>query len=132
MPTVNKKQKEGWEEEFHMEKAAYARLRPLQGIVIPEFLGEVRCDKTRAILLSDIGGACLATPEPPTAISGCTNEPSSFSMVSKTCPNERSSPRVSNNCTNQSIQMSEKTASALRGSWCYESGSLHSGLQPSM
>ncbi|KAK0701107.1 hypothetical protein B0T21DRAFT_379317 [Apiosordaria backusii] len=60
---VLKKEKKGWEEEFEMEKATYARLRPLQGTVIPKFLGELRCDNTRALLLSDIGGVCLATPE---------------------------------------------------------------------
>ncbi|KAM7188715.1 hypothetical protein V8F33_010485, partial [Rhypophila sp. PSN 637] len=60
---ILKKQMEGWEEEFDTEKATYARLRPLQGIVIPEFLGEVRYEKTRAMLLSDIGGACLAAAE---------------------------------------------------------------------
>jgi hypothetical protein len=58
-----KKQKDGWEEEFGSEKATYARLRSLQGIVIPEFLGEVRYENTRALLLSDIGGECLATPQ---------------------------------------------------------------------
>ncbi|KAL2017963.1 hypothetical protein VTK56DRAFT_1495 [Thermocarpiscus australiensis] len=60
---ILKKQKEGWEEEFEMEKATYAKLRPLQGIVIPRLLGELRYDNARALLLSDIGGACLATPE---------------------------------------------------------------------
>ncbi|KAK3940853.1 hypothetical protein QBC46DRAFT_458639 [Diplogelasinospora grovesii] len=37
-------QKEGWNEEFEIEKATYAKLRPF-------------------VLLLDIGGACLATPE---------------------------------------------------------------------
>ncbi|KXX77149.1 hypothetical protein MMYC01_207561 [Madurella mycetomatis] len=60
---ILKKQKEGWDEEFEMEKATYAKLRSFQGIVIPKLFGEVRCDNTRALLLSDIGGVCLATPE---------------------------------------------------------------------
>lgn len=60
---ILKKQKEGWEEEFDTEKAAYGRLQALQGTVIPQFLGQVQCDKTRGMLLSDIGGVCLAAPE---------------------------------------------------------------------
>ncbi|KAH6622676.1 hypothetical protein F5144DRAFT_605223 [Chaetomium tenue] len=67
---ILKRQKEGWDEEFEMEKAAYAKLKPLQGVFVPQFFGELRYENTRAILLSDIGGACLATPagsllEPP-------------------------------------------------------------------
>ncbi|KAL2757046.1 hypothetical protein ACRALDRAFT_1075753 [Sodiomyces alcalophilus JCM 7366] len=60
---ILKQQKEGWDEEFEMEKATYAKLRPLQGTVIPEFFGQLRYGNTKALLLSDIGGACLATPE---------------------------------------------------------------------
>jgi hypothetical protein len=59
---ILKRQKEGWEEEFETEKAAYAKMQPLQGVVIPRCFGELRYDNTRALLLSDIGGACLATP----------------------------------------------------------------------
>lgn len=55
--------KHGWEEEFDAEKAAHAKLRPLQGIVIPEYLGELDYGIARAHLLSDEGGASLATPE---------------------------------------------------------------------
>lgn len=46
-----------------MERATYAKLGSLQGIVIPKLFGELRYDNTRALLLSDIGGVCLATPE---------------------------------------------------------------------
>jgi len=60
---IVKKVKEKWGEEFNREKAAYAQLEPLQGIVIPKLFGEVRYENTRALLLSDIGGACLAMPE---------------------------------------------------------------------
>lgn len=60
---ILKKYKEGWDEEFEMEKATYAKLRSLQAIVIPKLFGELRYDNTRALLLSDIGGVCLATPE---------------------------------------------------------------------
>ncbi|KAK3293592.1 uncharacterized protein B0H64DRAFT_426156 [Chaetomium fimeti] len=57
-----KRQKEGWYEEFEMEKAAYVTLQPLQGVFVPRCFGQLRCDNTRALLLSDIGGECLATP----------------------------------------------------------------------
>ncbi|KYK56286.1 Protein kinase-like domain protein [Drechmeria coniospora] len=59
---VVKKHKDGWDEEFEAEKATYAKLASLQGIVIPECYGEIRYCGARALLLSDIGGACLATP----------------------------------------------------------------------
>ncbi|KAI8678817.1 hypothetical protein NCS55_00604200 [Fusarium keratoplasticum] len=60
---VFKKQKEYWESEFELEKAAYEMLRPLQGRFIPICFGQIDYDDTRALLMSDIGGACLATPE---------------------------------------------------------------------
>lgn len=60
---ILKTQKEGWDEEFEMEKATYTKLRPLQGVIITKFLSEVRYNGVRALLLSDVGGACLATPE---------------------------------------------------------------------
>lgn len=60
---IVKQKKEGWDKEFEDEKAMYALLRPLQGVVIPCYLGEVAYGNKRAILLSDIGGAALAEPE---------------------------------------------------------------------
>jgi hypothetical protein len=60
---VLKKQKDGWDEEFETEKATYAKLAPLQDVVIPRCFGQLRYEGTRALLLSDIGGVCLATPE---------------------------------------------------------------------
>ncbi|GAB1312792.1 Protein kinase domain-containing protein [Madurella fahalii] len=60
---VLKMQKKGWDKDFDTKKAVYAKLQLLQGVAIPEFLGELRYNGTRAILLSDIGGACLITPE---------------------------------------------------------------------
>ncbi|KAH7272868.1 hypothetical protein B0J15DRAFT_543461 [Fusarium solani] len=57
------KQKEYWENEFELEKAAYEILKPLQGRFIPIYFGQIDYDNTRALLLSDIGGACLATLE---------------------------------------------------------------------
>jgi hypothetical protein len=46
-----------------MENATYAKPRPLQGVVIPRCFGEFKYEGKRALLLSDIGGACLATAE---------------------------------------------------------------------
>lgn len=60
---VLKIEKEGWDEEFEMEKAAYEQLEPVQGIVIPRFYGQIEYDGKRALILSDIGGYCVATPE---------------------------------------------------------------------
>jgi hypothetical protein len=56
-----KKHKDGWDEGFEMEKATYERLACLQGLVIPRYYGEVQCEGTLALVLSDIGGACVAT-----------------------------------------------------------------------
>lgn len=47
---------------FEVERGVYERLRPLQGDVIPRLLGELEYDGARALLLSDIGGVCLASP----------------------------------------------------------------------
>lgn len=60
---ILKKEKDGWDKEFEMEKTTYTKLRPLQGTVIPKFFGELKYNDARALLLSDIGGVCLATPE---------------------------------------------------------------------
>ncbi|KAF4957889.1 hypothetical protein FGADI_2718 [Fusarium gaditjirri] len=59
---VLKRQKENWEEEFDHEIVAYNRLRPLQGLTIPKLYGMVQYANTRALILSDIGGSCIATP----------------------------------------------------------------------
>lgn len=65
MPTkiVLKKNKDDWEEEFITEKATYEKLRCLQGHVIPINYGQIEYDGAPALILSDIGGACLAEPE---------------------------------------------------------------------
>lgn len=60
---VLKRQKKGWAREFNTEKAVYARLRPLQDVVIPRYFGELSYRNRRAMLLSDVGGESLATPE---------------------------------------------------------------------
>lgn len=59
---ILKKQKKNWQEEFEAEKAAYLKLHPLQGTVIPRLFSELQYDNTTALLLSDIGGVCLASP----------------------------------------------------------------------
>lgn len=41
----------------------YAKLRPLHAVLIPKCFGGLGYEGTRALMLSDIGGACLASPE---------------------------------------------------------------------
>lgn len=60
---VLKKYKEGWDEEFDTEIATYELVKPLQGIVVPKCYGELEYEGTRALLLSDVGGHNVATPE---------------------------------------------------------------------
>ena len=60
---ILKKQKKNWEDEFEAEKVAYAKLRLLQGTVVPRLFGELQYGNTPALLMSDIGGVCLAAPE---------------------------------------------------------------------
>ncbi|KAM0424464.1 hypothetical protein ACHAPT_010388 [Fusarium lateritium] len=59
---VLKVEKEDWDEEFRTEKAAYDKLKCLQGDVIPRCYGQIEYDGRRALILSDVGGDCLATP----------------------------------------------------------------------
>lgn len=59
---VVKKQKDGWEDEFDTEKATYQKLRHLHGQVIPAFFGQIDCDGTRALVLSDVGGTNMSEP----------------------------------------------------------------------
>ncbi|KAJ0137824.1 hypothetical protein HZ326_19216 [Fusarium oxysporum f. sp. albedinis] len=60
---VLKCQKENWEEEFDHEVIAYNRLRPIQGLTIPKLYGKIQYANTRALILSDIGGSSLSTPD---------------------------------------------------------------------
>ena len=60
---VLKVQKQDWASEFETEKATYDILRPLQGLVIPRYYGHIEYDGTPALILSDIGGKCVAEPE---------------------------------------------------------------------
>lgn len=61
---ILKKRKEGWDEEFENEKDMYTKLKPVQGRWVPICYGEVHCDDNLpALVLSDIGGFALYTPE---------------------------------------------------------------------
>ncbi|RFN53938.1 hypothetical protein FIE12Z_1685 [Fusarium flagelliforme] len=60
---VLKTQKPDWEEEFGNELLAYHKLQSVQGITVPKLYGMVQHDYTRALVLSDIGGHCVATPQ---------------------------------------------------------------------
>lgn len=76
---VLKAQKIPWYDEFDLEKATYARLRPLQGTVIPELFGEVSYRGNRALLLSDIRGASADSPE------GCLMDVAQFGRAVREC-----------------------------------------------
>ncbi|CAH0043141.1 unnamed protein product [Clonostachys rhizophaga] len=60
---VLKSQKNHWEDEFDQEVAAYHKLHRLQGIIIPRLYGSIEYSHTRALILSDVGGFTLATPQ---------------------------------------------------------------------
>ncbi|KAF5692053.1 hypothetical protein FDENT_3073 [Fusarium denticulatum] len=60
---VLKRQKENWEEEFDHEIIAYNKMRPIQGLTIPKLYGMIQYANTRALILSDIGGSSLSTPD---------------------------------------------------------------------
>lgn len=60
---VLKMGKEGWGEEFDTELATYEKLRCLQGHVIPVCYGQIEYDGARTLVLSDVGGECLADPQ---------------------------------------------------------------------
>ncbi|QPH15605.1 hypothetical protein C2857_000049 [Epichloe festucae Fl1] len=51
-----------WDEEFETEKSTYAALKKLQGTRIPRYFGALTYQGTKAILLSDIGGAHVGEP----------------------------------------------------------------------
>ncbi|KAL1845017.1 hypothetical protein VTK73DRAFT_1324 [Phialemonium thermophilum] len=59
---VLKRKKNGWDEEFETERETYQKLRPVQGYIVPTFYSQVEHDGIPAIVLSDVGGACLAEP----------------------------------------------------------------------
>ena len=79
---VLKKQKDNWEDEFDMELSTYEKLRCLQGHIIPTLFGKVECEGTRALVLSDLGGASMATAAGATLQNGTTLSESEFRRLS--------------------------------------------------
>lgn len=66
-------------EYFHTEVEAYRRLKPLQGVVIPQFYGCLRYNGSRAMLVEQLGGASLSSPE------GATMELEELSALLQAC-----------------------------------------------
>lgn len=71
LPTniILKTERQGKEEEhgdpdelMDTEIQAYEKLKPLQGVVVPIYYGEVRYNGFRSIILQDVGGASLREP----------------------------------------------------------------------
>ncbi|KAI0868497.1 hypothetical protein GGS24DRAFT_482232 [Hypoxylon argillaceum] len=60
---IMKPQRKGQEEEFETERRAYRQLKPVQGILVPKLYGQVKCNGTRWLLIQDVGGVPLASPE---------------------------------------------------------------------
>ncbi|RSM19251.1 hypothetical protein CDV31_001928 [Fusarium ambrosium] len=67
---VLKTERQGKEEEhgdadelMDTEIRAYERLKPVQGVVVPVYYGQVRCNGSRSIIVQDVGGASLREPE---------------------------------------------------------------------
>ncbi|KAH6623448.1 hypothetical protein F5144DRAFT_539613 [Chaetomium tenue] len=62
---ILKKRKPDWDEEFANEVRIYAKLRPLQGSIIPICYGQASCDggSVPALVLSDTGGFDLCNPK---------------------------------------------------------------------
>ncbi|KAJ5573532.1 uncharacterized protein N7459_007959 [Penicillium hispanicum] len=56
---IVKQQKDGWEEEFVLEKEAYERLNELQGVLIPQLYGQGSFNGLPALILSDVEGLTL-------------------------------------------------------------------------
>ncbi|CAG8357793.1 unnamed protein product [Penicillium salamii] len=56
---IVKVQKQGWEDEFAQEIAAYHRLQPLQGLLIPKFFGTGYFMDRPALVISEIVGNTL-------------------------------------------------------------------------
>ena len=56
---IVKQEKDGWEEEFEVEKIAYKKLEQLQGEVIPYLYGQGSFNGLPALILSDIDGITL-------------------------------------------------------------------------
>ncbi|VUC36983.1 unnamed protein product [Clonostachys rosea] len=54
---------EPWMSNFDTEILAYEKLKDLQGITIPKFLGRTTCNGQQAMLIQDIPGSYLSNPE---------------------------------------------------------------------
>lgn len=81
---VLKTQKSGEEERvtrelFDTEMKAYDRLKPLQAVVVPKFYGRVRYNGLEAIILEQLGGVALTSPE------GATLDLEELSNLLQTC-----------------------------------------------
>ncbi|KAI8722328.1 hypothetical protein NCS52_00376300 [Fusarium sp. LHS14.1] len=72
LPTniVLKTERQGKEEEhgdpdelMDTEIRAYKQLKPVQGVVVPVYYGEVRWNGSRSIIVQDVGGVSLREPE---------------------------------------------------------------------
>ena len=57
---ILKKIKKNFEDKFENEKAIYARLKDLQGDLIPKFYGEVEFEGSRALVISYVDGQILS------------------------------------------------------------------------
>lgn len=62
--------KPDWDEEFANEKALYTRLFPLQGSILPTFLGDAKHGGSPAILLSYVEGAAAHRQDPTAPMAG--------------------------------------------------------------
>ncbi|KAI0439026.1 hypothetical protein F4803DRAFT_554449 [Xylaria telfairii] len=60
---IIKPQRKGEEELFDTERRAYHQLKAVQGILVPKLYGQVKHNKTKWLLLEDVGGVSLASPE---------------------------------------------------------------------
>ncbi|KAK7432977.1 hypothetical protein QQZ08_000448 [Neonectria magnoliae] len=67
------------EELMNMEVKAYKKPKSLQGIVVPNYYGQVRFTGARAIILQDVGGVSLAEP------AGATLDFDDFSRLLQEC-----------------------------------------------
>ncbi|OAQ96728.1 hypothetical protein LLEC1_07716 [Akanthomyces lecanii] len=71
---VLKSRKPNWDDEFANEKEMYRRLKPLQGHIMPRFLGDAEFHNVPSIVLSRLEGIPLYKQDP-TAMSAEDFEP---------------------------------------------------------
>ncbi|KAI1113868.1 hypothetical protein F5Y14DRAFT_416882 [Nemania sp. NC0429] len=58
-----KSQRKEEEELFETELRAYHQLKAVQGILVPKLYGQVKHNRTKFLLLEDVGGVSLSSPE---------------------------------------------------------------------